>query len=105
MKPTNKSLSGTSSFYQTVETTIEKLIQAIGQPTYDGRGKGYDADADKTQVEWDLETSTGEVISLYDYKEYKWLSNNEVVKFHIGSYNLEASVFAKTELENLLAKL
>ncbi len=97
MKLTTQNTSGTSFFHVTIKTTVNELIQAIGQPQYfENHG------VDKVNVEWDCETSTGEVFTIYDWKQYRCLYQDEILVFHIGSHSLSTSHQA---LEELTSKL
>ena len=97
MKPTTKTTNGTSFHDVTFEASINQLIGIFGEPTiYDNRGE-Y-----KCNFEWDLETFNGDVFTVYDWKEYRKLEMDEVIKWHIGAFSRLVSLDAKEEIVNAL---
>ena len=100
MKQTTKSPVGTSFHDTVLNTTISKLIMALGRPDYfqnDGK--------DKVNIEWRLETEDGYVVTVYDYKEYRPLDFDEIVEFHIGGMNKSQTDKALIEICRELDKL
>lgn len=99
MKKTNKS-TGNTSFHNTeIDATPNQLKKIIGDPQHicnDG--------SDKTNMEWEMETETGEVFTIYDWKEYKPLKPNQTYSFHIGGSSSRVTEKAKEELLNALRK-
>ncbi len=96
-KLTNKSVAGTSFHNTTITTTLSKLIMALGEPQYlqnDG--------SDKTNVDYECETENGDVFSIYDWKEYKKIDENEIIEFHIGAHSKSVSNVALEELLKVL---
>lgn len=97
MKRTNRSTAGTSFHNITVTTTVNKLIQAIGEPDYeDNLGD------DKVNFEWECGLDTGEVFTIYDWKEYREIDRDESIEFHIGS---NTSAISRQALRELNEKL
>ena len=97
MKFTTKSTSGTSFFGTTIRTTVNNLIENIGEPTFEeNSGK------DKVNFEWELETESGEVFTIYDWKEYRSIGWDEEIEFHIGGMNRWSCEEALEELERLI---
>lgn len=96
MKPTNKSLNGTSFHMSTVSATVNELKQVLGEVRYTG-----DFD-DKVQNEWLMELKNGDVFSVYDWKEYKQYSNDDVIEWHIGGHDRTITERAKQQLIKLL---
>jgi hypothetical protein len=93
MRKTTKSPSGTSFHDTTVRTTIHTLLKLLGQPTIvDNTG------LDKTNYEWEMETSDGDVFTVYDWKEYKILHEHEIIDFHIGGNSRAITEQAKNEI-------
>jgi hypothetical protein len=79
MQKTSKSTGGTSFHGSTVVATVAELKQVLGEPAYscnDGE--------DKVNFEWEMETEAGEVFTVYDWKEYRPISENEEIEWHIG---------------------
>lgn len=100
MRKTNKSTGGTSFHDTTVGTTIHTLLKLLGQPTIvDNTGM------DKTNYEWEMETSNGDVFTVYDWKEYKILHEHEIIEFHIGGMSKSITEQAKNEIYDAMANL
>ena len=99
MKKTKKSEGGTSFHNVTINTTVNELTRVLGEPTYqtnDGE--------DKVNFEWVCETIDGEVVTIYDWKEYRSINENERIEFHLGGHNLITTLDGKDELLRLLEK-
>ena len=74
------------------------LIDLYGQPTYlDNTG------SDKTNFEWEMETDDGRVFSIYDWKEYRPISKDEVIEFHIGGNSISHTLDAQNELLEMIS--
>ena len=87
-----------TSFHDTIiRTTVSKLRKAIGDP----QGEQNDGN-DKTNFDWNCETSDGKVFTIYDWKEYRKISENEIIEFHIGGNNKLVTEQAKRELLEIL---
>lgn len=97
MKRTNKSTDGTSFHDDVIYATPNKLIEVLGEPSY----KENDG-TDKVNMVWRLETESGDVFTVYDWKEYKPLNHDKQYEFHIGSHNSIVSNTAHNELLNKL---
>ena len=93
MKNTNKPRFGTS-FHDTVfQATVNTLIERLGEPEWaDNTGR------DKVNYEWVFETDNGDVFTIYDWKEYRSLDNDEIIEWHIGGKNKEITETAKKEI-------
>lgn len=99
MKPTKQEVDGTSFHGDTVYTSINELKRICGAPVYNGNdGQG------KVNFEWHMETSKGDVFTIYDWKEYRRLDLEEGVDFHIGGYSQQATRQAYNELLTELQK-
>ena len=86
-----------SSFHgQTITTTVNKLIEALGQPIYENN-----SGEDKTNFEWEFIVDDFTVF-IYDWKEYVPIGPNRLIDFHIGTDTPMQSLIAKEELEKLL---
>jgi len=86
MKQTLKSPVGTSFHDTVINTTVNKLIKAIGKP-YMHKNLGDD----KINFEWRMELEDGTVFTVYDYKEYRKLDLDELIEFHIGGFDVQAT--------------
>jgi hypothetical protein len=97
VKLTEKSANGTSFHDTTIRTTVNKLIEAVGEPQWeDNSGE------DKTNFDWVCETEDGEIFTIYDWKEYRRIHGEELIKFHIGGNNKIVTEKAKSELLEIL---
>ena len=99
-KLSNQSISGTSFHNSTITATVNELIAAIGEPQYqsnDGQ--------DKVNFEWDCETEDGDVFTIYDWKEYRPLDENEVIEWHVGGHSGKVTDQAVQEMTDELTKL
>ena len=79
MKQTDKSADGTSFHDHTFSATVGDLRKALGEP-YCEQNDGED----KVNFEWIMETEDGTVFTVYDWKEYRQLDENEDIEWHIG---------------------
>ena len=98
-KLSNQSISGTSFHNSTITASVNELIAAIGEPQYqsnDGQ--------DKVNFEWDCETEDGDVFTIYDWKEYRPISRDEQIEWHIGGNSGYQTSIAAEEVEQLLNK-
>ena len=96
MKKTSKSANGTSFYDTVIESTVNELEHILGESDY-GDNNGYD----KVNFEWVMETDNGDVFTVYDWKEYRSLSGNEVVEWHIGGRSKDVTEQAKREIESV----
>ena len=92
---TRKSGSGTSFHGSTIKTTPRKLKELFPHSWKKG-GDG------KTNFNFHLEDGEGNVFTIYDWKYYRELEEDEVVIWHIGAKNKIVSDAAASELENIL---
>lgn len=92
-KLTNKSTEGTSFQGVTIRTTPRALINLY--PDY--------SNGDKTNFEWELETATGKVFTLYDWNNRNPAEDN-VVDFNIGAFDKATALQAKSEIMSDLQK-
>ena len=100
MRTTTKSANGTSFHGTTITTTVEKLRKVLGEPKYspnDGE--------DKVNFEWQAETESGDVFTVYDWKEYRSIEEDERIEFHIGGHTNNATVKALDEILQALAEI
>ena len=100
LKSTSKSANGTSFHDSTVKATVNELIKVIGEPTYEGNSGN-----DKVNIEWVLEDDNGNVVTIYDYTEYRKIGYDEKIEWHIGGKNKDITDNAKEEIEYVLAFL
>jgi hypothetical protein len=99
MKKTANLLKGTSFHDVTIITTVNELVRVLGEPTIqDNTGE------DKTNFEWVCETIDGDIVTIYDWKEYKMIDVDEEIEFHLGGHSLIHTLDGKDELLRLLEK-
>jgi hypothetical protein len=97
MKSTTKSASGTSFHGTKIEATPNQLLKVLGNPKHiynDGRGK--------SNFDWTMETETGDVVTVYDYKYYKELEMDTVYEWNIGGHGKIGTDIAANEIKQLL---
>lgn len=97
MKTTIKDTLGTSFNGTTIETTVANLRKVLGNPSFENK-----TGEDKVNFEWICETKRGNVVTIYDWKQYHEIDENEIISFHIGGFNSTDTSDAKIELEKLL---
>jgi hypothetical protein len=100
MKPTTKSVGGTSFHESVINCSVATLKKVLGEPSYDANDG-----QDKVNFDWDMETSTGDVFTVYDWKEYRSLNENETIEWHIGGMNRSVTEQAKREIREAIAKV
>jgi len=94
---TNKEISGTSFHGTSIVCTPKELKNILGEPTYeDNTGE------DKVNLEWVCETQNGKVFTIYDWKEYRPIHEDEEIEWHIGGYTGSDTRDAYDELSELL---
>ena len=79
MKKTDKSADGTSFHNHTFTATVDDLRNVLGQPQFESNDG-----EDKNNFDWIMETEDGTVFTVYDWKEYRRLEEDEVIEWHIG---------------------
>lgn len=96
IKTRSSRLNGTSYHGIDFEATPNQLIAAFGDPSH-----ACNDGSDKVNLEWDLELldddqkpGEGIVFSVYDWKEYRSLSMDEKVDWHIGAHSTSDSIYA-----------
>ena len=88
---------GSSWFGDLIITNYPKLIEILGQPTFDDN-----TGQDKTNMEWVCESREGFVFTIYDWKQYEPLNENHNYGFHIGGFSEEETKKAKAEIELMI---
>ena len=100
MRTTTKSANGTSFHGTTITTSVKKLRKVLGEPNYSAN-----LGNDKVNFEWQAETESGDVFTVYDWKEYRSIEEDERVEFHIGGHTNNATVKALDEILQALAEI
>ena len=97
LKKTSKDVFGTSFHLSTVRASVNELTKIIGEPTYESNDG-----EDKVNIEWELEDDNGNVITIYDWKEYRKIGYDEQIEWHIGGMSRDITDNAKGEIEYML---
>ena len=79
MKQTDKSANLTSFHNHTFTATVADLRRVLGQPKFESNDG-----EDKVNFDWTMETEDGGVFTVYDWKEYRPLMEDEDIEWHIG---------------------
>lgn len=96
-RKTTKSASGTSFHDTVLSASVNDLIAILGEPTIeDNTGE------DKVNFEWICETEAGDVFTIYDWKEYRRISREETIEWHIGGMNRQVTDRALSEILHLV---
>ena len=99
MKLTDKDSAGTSFYDATITATPQQLIDVFGEPQYFSNNGN-----DKTNMDYVFEDEDGNVVTLYDWKEYSPLKMDKIYTFHIGGYDSYTTHLAKAQIEKMLGK-
>lgn len=94
---TERSTGGTIFFGSIIATSVTELREKLGDPQFEENDG-----SDKVNFEWDCETTDGEVFTIYDWKEYREISESEEIHFHIGAFSPSIATTAVKELKKLL---
>ena len=100
MKQTNKSSSVTSFHNTTFTASVADLRQILGEPDWE-QNDGQD----KVNFDWKMETDDGAVFTVYDWKEYRPLKEDEEVEWHVGGYSGMNTEKALNEIADALNNL
>lgn len=94
---TRKTASGTSFHGTTITTTPRKLVELFPQ-SYSEQNNGEN----KTNFDFTLVNSEGQVFTVYDWKEYRPIGMNEQIEFHIGGLDKSVTELSKRDLLKML---
>jgi hypothetical protein len=93
-----KQSSGGTSFHQTTISTSVGVLKRLFPDSFIEVNTGYD----KCNYDFTLENSDGDVFTIYDWKEYRPISDKEIIEFHIGGKSQAITEKAKEELLEIL---
>ena len=79
---TDKDASGTSFHNVTIKTSLSKLREILGDPQHE-----CNTGEDKTNIDYICELEDGTVFTIYDWKMYRQIGEDEILRFHIGTLN------------------
>ena len=99
MKLTNKSADGTSFHGVKIKTTVNELIRVLGEPQDDSN-----TGEDKVNFDWVCERENGDIVTIYDWKEYRMIDLDEEIEFHLGGKTQMITFNGKEDLVALLNK-
>lgn len=100
MKKTKISTDDTSYYGSSVTATLAQMRKALGAPDWeDNKGLG------KVNFEWERETETGLVFTVYDWKYYREIDDNEDIQWNIGGHSKDATEAARGEIEKALQQI
>ena len=88
--------NGCSFHGSTIVTSVAVLREEIGAPVVQSN-----TGEDKINFMWVCELEDGEVFTLYDWKEYRPISENETIEFNIGAKTPWESTEAEYALQYL----
>jgi hypothetical protein len=97
LKHTRKSSGGTSFHGSEIHTTAGKL-KSLFPHSYEGSNDGRD----KTNYDFTLEDAEGNVVTIYDWKEYRPIADDEMIYFHIGGKSETITEKAREYLETVI---
>ena len=93
MKQTNQSANGTSFHDTTFTASVADLRRILGEPQCE-QNDGQD----KCNFDWTMETEDGTIFTVYDWKEYRRLEEDEEIEWHIGGRSRLDTEKALTEI-------
>jgi hypothetical protein len=99
MQRTFRSIGGTSFHNTTIKCSVSTLIKVLGEPEC-----AINDGEDKVNFEWEMETNDGDVFTVYDWKEYRSLNENEMIEWHIGGMSRSITENAAREIRDAIAK-
>lgn len=100
MKKTFKEIGGTSFHGTTINCSVSTLRKVLGEPEYSGNDG-----EDKINFEWEMETNDGDVFTVYDWKEYRSINEDEIIEWHIGGFTKSVTEEAKYEIREAITKV
>jgi len=98
IKLTNQDSSGTSFHNATVFASVNELISVLGEPQYE-----CNDGSDKVNFEWTCLNGNNEIFTIYDWKEYREISEDEPIEWHIGGKNISITSRSAEELQLALS--
>lgn len=99
MKKTQQSTNGTSYHGIQVKVKPSTIFKVLGDASWTGG-----CSEDKSWFTWDMETETGKVFTLYDWKMPRSAWNRDTIDLHIGAHSKEVSIEAFLELNEAIEK-
>ena len=100
MRKTEQSIHATSFHGTEVKTTLKNLREILGQPDQE-----QNDGEDKVNFDWHMETETGDLFTVYDWKEYRPIKETETICWHIGGRSKAETERAAKEILTALNNL
>ena len=92
------SAAGTSFHGITIKATPKQIFAIFGSPDDDSN-----TGEDKVNYEWIREMASGDVFTVYDWKEYRQIGWDEKIEWNIGSRSKSVSEDARGLIAMLMA--
>ena len=100
MHLTNRSQHMTSFFGHTFHASVRNIKALLGNPQLvDNSGD------DKVNFNWIAETENGTLFTIYDWKEYRSITETEIIQWHIGGFSAIDTMEALDEITVALNNL
>ena len=97
LMPTTQSANGTSFHHTTINVSVGRLKELFPNSFYQSNDG-----MDKCNYDFTLENENGDVVTIYDRKEYRPITDNEIIEFHIGGMNVRITEKAKKDLLEMI---
>jgi hypothetical protein len=95
-----KHIGNVTSFHGVVLSATPQELVNLFPDSFNEQNDG----SDKVNFDFTLETESGDVFTIYDWKEYRSLKMNELIQWHIGGYDEQTCLQGKAEVLELLNK-
>jgi hypothetical protein len=79
MRKTEQISNGTSFHNTTFSASVADLRKILGEPDWE-----QNDGEDKSNFDWTMETEDGTIFTVYDWKEYRALQEDEIIEWHVG---------------------
>ena len=96
VRKTSKSMNGTSYHQIDIKTSLSRLKDKIGEPDFE-----QNDGSDKVNIEYELMLDDGTLFTIYDWKMYRPIGEDEILRFHIGAHSAKDAFKAKNTLHGM----
>ena len=97
IRKATKSTIGTSFHGSTITTQVGRLKE-----TFPTSFRETNTGQEKCNYNFKLELSDGDLFTIYDWKEYRPIADDEFITFHIGGFSAEITEKARMVLLDTL---
>jgi hypothetical protein len=87
-------IEGTSFSGLTFQASPAELRMIFGEPAWETNDRG-----EKTNFDWVMQTESGRIFTVYDWKEYRRIGEDETITWHIGTRGSGAANQALEEIQ------